>query len=1593
MCTYASFSIRSLLSLTFGIFLMAVAAIAPAQDASENSAFGLDVNLSAQVLGIGLVNLDVGPAPHTQASGSTPYSESDQIIGLEAGTILNLLTASAGVLTTDVAFDGHDGFSTSVGQVEGLDVGVSILNLLGLTLGADSVTGVASIEGRCGNLAAEGGTELVGAFLAVGGAGIIDLPVNPPPNTVVDVLGLLGVVGIELILNEQIVTGNGVTHMSMLTNAIRLSINISVPLVGSVGGSVIVSQAQATRNCNTADLIIDKVADPDPATVGQPLTYTVTAHNNGPDTARDVLIIDELPASIDFVSVSTSQGDCSHTNGVVTCEIGNLAAGAAVEVTVVVVPLEPGEIVNTATAVSIDYDPDPDSSTIIITTPVDDADTGPGEANLALAKSASPSPGEVGQPLTFEFSLLNQGPDDATNVVLSDSVPPSFQITGANASAGGNCGISAQTVTCDWTSLASGASASATIDTLPQQAGTFTNGAIATSDQHDPDPGSASDSVTVVIDDADSGPGAANLILSKSANPNPGIVGQPVGFEFSLQNEGPDDATNVVMTDHVPAGFQITGTSASDDGSCEVASQSVTCNWIQIAGGTQVSATINTVPQQAGTFTNNATAISDQEDPDPDSANDSIVVEIEKEDEPPQQADLALQATANPDPVTAGTRLTYSFTVTNLGPADAQNALLTHILPANVHVQSADATAGGQCQINGGAVSCEWQQVQAFDQAAATIAVVPQQPGTLATQTEVGADTPDPDLSNNTAGTSVTVQAAATSADLSLNKSVSPSEIEVNESSTFTLQISNAGPNAASAVTVTDTMPAGLVIDSVSVTGGGQCDHSVASVQCAWTAIPAGVQETVSIQVTAVAAGTFTNSASVTSETPDPAPENSTDSVTLVVHPIDNGRPVADLFMVKHATPESTVVGQPILFSFDVVNNGPDAATDVRLRDMLPSAISILSVSADSDGICTASGNRIDCGWAEVDVGQTVRAVLVVTSEVPGTYTNAALTFSPDSDDPCPICAQDDAEFEFTAEEAFGACELYQASRNTAQVPPRHALNAGGNTLLYTSNENPTGDNPSRHRALYEWDVLEKTRGDRLTRAHSGLELVAASRDIQRVMVRSGAHPVTGDATGSQMFRLDALADQVDSLASLDPFGANVATGNYGRITVTIEDDVALVAGLEGQLREVELPGIDPATVADARLSGNDRVLVFSARPAGSTSREVFRLDIDSGDLAQLTSGGGSSRPAGISSTGQWVVVVSDAALAASAPDGLRQAYVLDADGATRRVGPDNAEVYGAAISHNGNRAIIAHAEGEGGALAISAIDLDGQRGTETLYRFPDDSAGNVELVSINQGGNVLSFNSSMNLTDQNPAELPQAYLLDCFEPRHGLWGNRARSGHGMEVNLNRQNVLFNFWFTYTPQGDPTWYMIIGDLVGRSWEATMYATHLGPDGVETNEVGTMWAGFSNNEAGLFAWNLAGEPGFEPFAYREFVRGPPEIDFSGSYYDPADSGWGFSHVSLREVHIATLYYYDGEGNPVWAQGVADEDESYELNRFHGTNLCPGCDGPASTSVQSSGMMFIDFASQSTGQALFEAVSADGSNFARDTEIRALARPAP
>ena len=124
--------------------------------------------------------------------------------------------------------------------------------------------------------------------------------------------------------------------------------------------------------------------------------------------------------------------------------------------------------------------------------------------------------------------------------------------------------------------------------------------------------------------------------------------------------------------------------------------------------------------------------------------------------------------------------------------------------------------------------------------------------------------------------------AAAASADLSITKDDAPDPVVVGNPLTYTLNVENLGPDTAGGVIVTDLLPAGITFQSATP-DVGSCGQISGTVTCNLGSLDSGAFVTITIVVEPQAPGTLNNSASISSSTADPNPENNSALATTSV--------------------------------------------------------------------------------------------------------------------------------------------------------------------------------------------------------------------------------------------------------------------------------------------------------------------------------------------------------------------------------------------------------------------------------------------------------------------------------------------------------------------------------------------------------------------------------------------------------------------------------------------------------------------------------------------------------------------------------------
>src|ERR1700749_1741252 len=174
-------------------------------------------------------------------------------------------------------------------------------------------------------------------------------------------------------------------------------------------------------------------------------------------------------------------------------------------------------------------------------------------------------------------------------------------------------------------------------------------------------------------------------------------------------------------------------------------------------------------------------------------------------------------------------------------------------------------------------------------------------------------------------------------ADLAVNKSGSPDTVAADADLTYTIEVTNVGPDADDGAALDDTLPAGTTFASLSAPAGWSCTTpdvgDAGSVNCTRdAALAVGVTQTFTLVVHVspqVRPGTFiNNTANVSSATVDPNDENNSSTASNFV-----GAASADMGVTQSVNSEGVVAGRDIVYQIRVNNSGPADAVNAFVSD------------------------------------------------------------------------------------------------------------------------------------------------------------------------------------------------------------------------------------------------------------------------------------------------------------------------------------------------------------------------------------------------------------------------------------------------------------------------------------------------------------------------------------------------------------------------------------------------------------------------------------------------------------------------------------
>ncbi|KAF2326440.1 PKD domain-containing protein [Flavobacterium ginsenosidimutans] len=773
--------------------------------------------------------------------------------------------------------------------------------------------------------------------------------------------------------------------------------------------------SSATVNLKQADLELTKTVSPTSAAAGDQVSFTLHLINNGPGNATGVAVKDVIPEGFTIIPGSVSNnGFYNIANGNLTWQNLTLQTGASLDLTFRATVNSSGPYLNIAEVTASDL-PDPDS-----TPNNDDGDQSEDDeanapftfiaptADLELTKEVvggNTSP-VIGSQVSFQLIITNKGPNDADGVLVRDLLPSGYEFVNYSISDGlydYTTGI--------WNvaTINAGASESLIIDAKVLPTGDYLNiTEVIASSLPDPDSAPNNDDGDQSEDDEDNAvitpiPPSADLSLTKTVSNATPLVGSIVTFTIITTNSGPQDAAQVQVTDLLPSGYTFATFNATS-GTYDSATGLWTLDILESSESETLQ--INAIVNPTGDYTNIA-EVTNSDTPDTDSTpNNGIPTEDDygtATTTPIQQSsDLSLVKTVNNTTPLVGSLVTFEVVVTNNGPQDNFGVQVTDVLPSGytftgftVSTGTYDTTTG--IWTVGNLVAGDAETLQLVARVNST--------GNYTNTAEVtAANLADPDSTPNNGITTeddyaeATTVPVPTSADLSLTKTVSNATPLVGSQVTFSIQITNSGPQEANSVAVTDLLPSGYTYVSYSATTG-----SYNPVTGVWTVGNMPISDSYTLQITATvnATGNYTNSAEITASSqpdPDSTPNNGIttedDYTEVITVPIPIS---ADLSLNKTVNSTTPLVGSQVTFNLQINNAGPQAADGVVVTDLLPSGYTYASYSATAGSYDATTGV-----WTVGNIGISATHTLQITAVVnaTGNYTNTAEITASNQPDP-----------------------------------------------------------------------------------------------------------------------------------------------------------------------------------------------------------------------------------------------------------------------------------------------------------------------------------------------------------------------------------------------------------------------------------------------------------------------------------------------------------------------------------------------------------------------------------------------------------------
>ena len=737
------------------------------------------------------------------------------------------------------------------------------------------------------------------------------------------------------------------TNGTVITGSATVSSSVVDPILSN--NTATVSTIVGTSGPN---LFVTNVAAPNPVQAGNPITYTQIVTNTGSSAITNGTFSEATPANTTFVSIAQPAGWSCTGFPATPCTAATVAAGAS-GIFTLVYTINGGTaagtvITDTATvnATNQSFGASSATATDVVALAT--------QADVRLNTAATPSAVYAGNNITYTQAVTNSGPAAAAGVVFTQATPTNTTFQSVLAPAGWTCTTPAVggtgTITCNDTANLNAAT-SADIVVVLNVPSTVASGTITASSSvtaSTSDPNSANNSTTVLTPVTVS----CDLSVTNSGSPNPVGAGANITYIQVVKNLGPSNCSTATLREPNPnnSGFVSVGVVNSGGGTWTcLGTGPVSCSSASVAPG--ATGTVTAVYRvnggtTAGTLINDTVTVTTTTH-DTSLSNNTATVTIPVSGG--GLADLSVTNSASPNPVTAGSNITYTQSVMNAGQATANRPVFTETLPAGTTAVSLTGPATGwTCVL--ASLTCTATANMGVGTANFTFVVkvgATVANGTVLSQTDsVSSTTGDPNPANNNATVNVGV---ADTADLSVTNTPNPVPVQAATTITYTQAVTNSGPSAATTASLTETLPANTTAQTLTATGGWTCN--VGTLTCTNPSFGTG-SATITYTVLVIAgtpAGTAINeTVSISSAITDPNTSNNSATAADVVATTT----LADLVVTNSPSPSSVAAGSNVTYTQTVTNNGFATATGATFSQTTPPNTNFQSITPPAGWTC-----------------------------------------------------------------------------------------------------------------------------------------------------------------------------------------------------------------------------------------------------------------------------------------------------------------------------------------------------------------------------------------------------------------------------------------------------------------------------------------------------------------------------------------------------------------------------------------------------------------------------------------------------------------